>query len=260
MKSFCFTVDDNIRFLKEITERGYGSMFDHPYPAMYRRLHREFGLCVQLNLFYQTRSGDFDLSQMSDRYASEWAENAHWLKLSFHSDLENVDPYVQADFDEVFTHCAKVNREILRFASPASLAKTTTIHYCRLTEQGIRAVEENGVCGLLGLFGTEDAPGTSYGLDRESADRIRSGETLKRGAISYGSIDLVLNRFSTEEILSALSTMTSRDAVRVMIHEQYFYSDYRRYQPEFEEKLRATFSFLTEKGYESRFFENLISP
>ena len=43
---FCFTVDDNIRFLKEITENRYQSIFDHPYLAMYRRLHEEFDLKV----------------------------------------------------------------------------------------------------------------------------------------------------------------------------------------------------------------------
>ena len=56
-------------------------MFDHPYLAMYRRLHEEFGLKVQLNLFYRMES--FDLSQVSDAYYEEWKENSDWLKLSF---------------------------------------------------------------------------------------------------------------------------------------------------------------------------------
>ena len=80
IKNYCFTVDDNIRFLKEITEVCYRSIFEHPYLSMYRRLHERFGLKVQLNLFY--REGDFDLSQMTDRYYEEWKENADWIKLS----------------------------------------------------------------------------------------------------------------------------------------------------------------------------------
>ena len=31
-------------------------MFDHPYLAMYRRLHEKFGLKVQLNLFYDAEA------------------------------------------------------------------------------------------------------------------------------------------------------------------------------------------------------------
>ena len=43
-----------------------------------------------------------------------------------------------------------------------------------------------------------------------------------------------------------------------MIHEQYFYPDYKNYQPDFEEKIDAAFGFLTENGYESIFFEEYI--
>ena len=49
MKTFCFTVDDNIRCLREINEKNYDSIFDHPYLAVYKRLHERFGLKVQLN-------------------------------------------------------------------------------------------------------------------------------------------------------------------------------------------------------------------
>jgi hypothetical protein len=91
MKSFCFTVDDNIRFLKELSFGEYGSMFEHPYLAMWKRFHERFGLCVQLNLFYECDG--FDLSQMSEKYRDEWESNSDWLKLSFHSRLENERPY-----------------------------------------------------------------------------------------------------------------------------------------------------------------------
>ena len=85
MKLFCFTIDDNIRFLKEIMVQSMSSIFDHPYMAMLRRLHEKFDLKIQLNMFY--RMDGFDLSQMSDRYSEEWASAADWLKLSFHSDF-----------------------------------------------------------------------------------------------------------------------------------------------------------------------------
>ena len=52
----------------------------------------------------------------------------------------------------------------------------------------------------------------------------------------------------------------TRKSLCVMIHEQYFYGDYKAYQPDFEEKLTAVFSYLAENGYQSRFFEELITP
>ena len=252
MKSFCFTVDDNIRFLKEITEKCYQSIFDHPYLSMYRRLHEKFGLKVQLNLFY--RMGGFDLSQMSNQYYAEWKENSDWLKLSFHSDYENVSPYEASEYDEVYEDCKRTNDEIKRFASSAALASTTTIHYCLLTDAGLNAIEDNGVSGLLGLFGTDKEPRTSYGIGDAESKRIRNGEIVKLGNISFASIDIVLNQFSTDEIIEKLENLKHRSGIRVMIHEQYFYEDYKRYQPDFEQKLRETFAFLVDHGYQSEFF------
>ena len=114
MKNFVFTVDDNIRFLKELSEGNKKSLFSHPYCAMYRRLHEKYGLKVQMNLFYEM-SG-FTLSEMTGRFQKEFSENADWLKLSFHSLLENVEPYLSSGYSKVYADCQAVHREILRFA------------------------------------------------------------------------------------------------------------------------------------------------
>lgn len=253
MKQFCYTVDDNIRFLKEINERRPNSLFDHPYLAMYKRFYESFGLRVQLNLFDQCP--DFDLSEMTDRYRDEWAANANWLKLSFHSRRESARPYEKAGYDEVFADCGAVHREILRFAGEESLAKTTTVHYCLTTNEGITALRDHGIVGLLGLYGEDQQPNRSYQSTEEECTRLRAGETVISDGIAYAGIDIILNCFDTDEILRRLSVLMGRRLVKVMIHEQYFYSDYPRYQPEFEEKLCKTFSYLSENGYESRFFE-----
>ena len=256
MKTFCFTVDDNIKFLKEISQRNYKSIFEHPYLAMYKRLHEEFNLKVQLNLFYRTEN--FDLSKMSSAYCSEWEENADWLKLSFHSDFENVKPYEFSGYDEVYQDCKMVNEQILRFSSPSSLAKTTTIHYCLTTTEGLNALAKNNVLGLLGLFGDNKNRLTSYGLGESEVARIREGEIVRSGTIHFAPIDIILNGFSKQQILMQLENLLTRKNIWVMIHEQYFYDDYEHYQPDFEEKLAATFSFLRTHGYGSVFFEEMI--
>ena len=257
MKNFCFTVDDNIRFFKELVEGSFESIFEHPYLALYKRLHEKFGLKVQLNLFYECEG--FDLSRMTDRFFSEWEANSDWLKLSFHSRLENVKPYISSGYEEVFEDCRKVHREILRFASPSALARTTTVHYCLATAEGLRALSDNSIEGLLGLYGDEGSPRSSYLNTPEQCERIRKGEAVPHGGIAYGCIDVVLNRFSTEENLRKLNGLSHKNTIRVMIHEQYFYPDYRHYQSDFEEKLTAVFAYLTENGYVSEFFENELT-
>ncbi len=253
MKTFCFTVDDNIRFFKEITENNYNSIFEHPYLNMYKRLHDKFNLKVQLNLFYCLN--DFNLSFFSDKYYTEWQENADWLKLSFHSAGEKSNPYINSGYDEVYNDCKRVNDEILRFAHKNTLAKTTTIHCCRTTSDGLKALEDNNISGLLGLWAKGENPRISYEVDD---DRIYNGEIAKKDDISFSKIDIILNAFSKDKILAELENLKDRDFIKIMIHEQYFYPDYKNYQPEFEEKIASAFNFLMENGYKSVFFEELI--
>ena len=184
-------------------------------------------------------------------------ENAGWLKLSFHSRLENVEPYISSGYREVYEDCQSVHDEILRFAGEKSLAKTTTIHYCKATEEGIRALRDNGIKGLLGLFGTEGKPSSSYSLKEETCARIRKGDIIREGGMDFCSIDLVMNLYEKEQLIERLNSLMQRDHLRVMIHEQYFYPDYHAYQPDFEEKIGSAFQLLIQNGYESRFAEEL---
>ena len=252
MKQYCFTVDDNLRCLQELSEGEYSSIFEHPYFAMYKRLHERFALKVQLNLFYENPK--FNLSEMSDRFKDEWQANADWLRMSFHSRLENFQPYINSGYDEVYEDCKAVNQEIVRFAGEKSLARTTTIHYCYATEEGLQALKDNGVEGLLGLFGTR----VSYLRTPEQCDILRSGEIVKDDGISYAMIDAVLNNLKIEDILPTLERYKDRKFVRVMIHEQYFYSDFDRYQPDFEEKIALAFDFFEKNGFDSILFEEKL--
>jgi len=256
MKRFTFTVDDNIKFFKEITENNLDSIFDHPYLAMYKRLHEKHNLKIQLNLFYECKG--FNLSLFSDKYKEEWERASDWLKLSFHSKLENVKPYEFSGYDEVYTDCRRVNEEILRFSSEKSLAKTTTVHYCLTTKEGLRALADNGVTGLLGLYGKDQNPSVSYCRSEEETEKIVNGETVEENGISYAGLDIVLNCHKKEENLRRLDRVFGRKLIKIMIHEQYFYKDLPYYQEDFEEKIDAAFSALSSNGYKSVFFEETI--
>jgi len=195
---------------------------------------------------------------MTDRYIDEWRANSDWLKLSFHSRLENERPYEHSPYGEVYRDCSAVHEQICRFASEKALAKTTTVHYCLATKDGLSALSQVGVRGLLGLFGTNEEPMISYGLSDSDARFIRSGGVPERGGMYFACIDIVLNLYDIEHILAMLNALKFKEHINVMIHEQYFYRDYHAYQPNFEEKLTKTFEFFEENGYQSCFFESLL--
>ena len=255
-KKAYFFIDDTIWAFRDIARQKPASIFDQPFLALMKEAHDKYGMKVQLNLFYECEG--FCLSDMTDRYKDEWADSADWLKMSFHSRLENVRPYEESGFGEVFLDCFDVNGEIRRFAGENSLAKTTTIHYCALTDNGIDAVKSNGYKGLLGLYSTGDSPRVSYQNSTDEAEKLVCGELVERGGITYGAIDIVLNLFTKEENLRQISSLLDRSLIKIMIHEQYFYEDYRRYIPDFEEILSSSFELLTNSGYKSEFLEKVI--
>ena len=253
---FCFTVDDNIKFFQQLNDKPVDDIFSHGYLKGWKKLHDKYGLKVQFNVFYKYVDGSFDLSKMTDRYKSQFDKNSDWLKFSFHSEKENVKPYEASDYNQVYGDISKVNAELERIVGKSALADTTTIHYCLLTDGGKRAVKENGVKGLLGLFGNEEAKRTSYGIGYENAERIRKGEIIDIDGIKYAGIDVILNLYSAEEIKSKLKGIIGRDYIKIMTHEQYYYKDYFNYQPDYFYKNEQAVKMLIESGYESSFYQD----
>ena len=253
---FCFTVDDNIKFFADLCSSDTNDIFMHGYLKGWKDLHDKYGLKVQFNVFYKYVDGTFDLSKMTDRFKNQFEQNSDWLKFSFHSEEENVKPYEFSDYKKVYEDIRKVNEELERIVGKSSLADTTTVHYCLLTDGGKRAVKENGVKGLLGLFGNEEEKRTSYGLDYDTAERIRNGETVEIDGVKYGGIDVILNLHNAEEIKCKLKKLLGRKYIKIMTHEQYFYTDYFNYQPDFFYKNEQAVKLLIESGYESDFYQN----
>jgi hypothetical protein len=75
--------------------------------------------------------------------------------------------------------------------------------------------------------------------------------------ILFGRIDRVLNVGTYEENINALDDImaspTRGGFVSVMIHEQYFYEDYRAYLPDFEKRVLAACELLVKNGYVGKF-------
>lgn len=255
MFNFCFTVDDNIKCLKDVSENVYDSVFDNVYFAMLKRLHEKFNIKIQLNLFFT--DGNFDLTMVSNRYKSEFENNSSWLKFSFHSKEQKPRPYEFSDYDEVYNDCIQTNKEIVRFAGENALAKTVTLHYCLATNDGLKALKDCNVLGLLGLYGDDKNLRKSYQNNDLEIEKLRLGETLFLDGLFYAGIDAVINTLTIDEIPQAINKKLGRRLIKIMIHEQYFYPDYSRYQKDFEAKLEVVFKILNSNGYKSIFFEQI---
>lgn len=246
-----FSVDDNIRFLQELTEGEYSSVFEHPYLKMYKRLHEKYGTKFQLNLFY-TMNG-FDLSMMTDKYKKEWQENADWLRFSFHSRSDAPPfPYKDSEYAEVYRDCQDVHREVRRFAGEECLSYFITVHYCQASPEAIRALSDCGIKGMVGLF--KDAE--CYGRKFDGANMTLEYDN-EMGMYLFCN-DIILNLYPLSMVEELLSRDDHKQFTEVMIHEQYYYPDYFAHIPDFEKILEATIKYLTEKGRKSVWLEEFV--
>ena len=267
--SFRLSSDDNIRFLKELTERDYTSIFEHPYLAVYKKAHDLYGAKAHLNLFYafdeQARAcfseehDYFDLSMMTGRYKEEFRANADWLKLTFHAYSEFPDkPYKYATADKIREDCIKVYREIVRFAGEECVSNSTTVHWGEANRECVRALRALGFRSLTGYFVKDDEgrPLVSYYAENELVEHIEPRDFWvdTQEDMIFGRIDCVLNmdtlEICNERVADAATDPHRGGFVSIMIHEQYFYPDYINYCPDFEARVLEPCKYLWECGYQ----------
>ena len=263
---FRVSVDDNIRFLQDIAERDYNSIFENPYLAMYRSLHEKYGVKIHMNIYWESPEyGTFTLPQLSDRYKQEWLDNRNWLHLSFHARADKPDwPYLHAGYQKVYDDCLPVMREIRRFAG--KVGHVTTLHFAETGKDGIRALYDCGIRVLLGDY-TLDANGNPYicyGATCEQYNAVRKHCFWKdpETKMIFCPCDLVLNTGELSEVRSTMDEFErkwpNRAFVDILIHEQYFYSDYRRYLPDYRRRLEEGIEWCLENGYAPGFIDEIL--
>ena len=259
-----FSIDDNIQFLKDIAEHAatYASIFDNPYLAFWREMHRNYGAKFHFNIYYQTQG--FNLSQMPVRYRQEWRQNADWIRLTFHARANEPDrPYLEAPAGQIRQDYRLVTREIERFAGQELLSPFTTIHWGTTTLAGARALRGEGVRGLAGYFEARDElPTVCYYLPLERWRYLMGRDYWKdtREDLIFIRHDIVVNTVPLEKIVPHLERVAAdprqSEVLELMIHEQYFYPGYLAYQPDFRQRVERALQWVTQRGYKPVFYKD----
>jgi len=258
-----FSTDDNIWFLRDIARNAdkYTSIFDNPYLAMWRDLHRKYGTKVHHNLYYQTEG--FNLSQMPDKFRAEWQRNSDWMRLSFHALANDPGrPYIHASAEQIVRDYRLVVREIERFAGKEVLHPITTIHWGETTLAAARALRREGSRILAGYFAVRnDLPAVGYYLTVPQLRHMMGRDYWKdtREDIIFVRHDIVVNTVPLAGIDGHLERVASdpnqSQVMELMIHEQYFYPDYQSYEPDYRQRVERAIEWVTKRGYKPVFYE-----
>ena len=153
--------------------------------------------------------------------------------------------------------CMAVCREIVRFAGEECISNSTTAHWGSANREAVRSLRALGFRSLTGYLtlGPNGNPSVSYYLPKELVQHLDSRDFWvdTEEDMIFGRIDKVLNLNSPEkvqqDVRDAIAHPHRGGFVSVMIHEQYFYPDYRSHLPDFEQRVLAACRILTEAGY-----------
>jgi len=264
-KRYRFSLDDNIWFLRDIYRGDCRSIFDSPYMAMWRELNRNYGTKVHINIYYWTPG--FDLSMLSDRYKSEWCDNAEWLRLTFHAFRDQPGkPYLTAPYSHMAHDFDLVTNEIARIAGEELLSPFTTVHWGEATLDGCRALRDRGIVGLSGGFRPDNngqrAVGYYLNEDEPIFSHIRERGYWKdtKADILHDMLEVCANKRTLAEIVPWLEEVASlpehSDVVSVIIHEQYFYPEFRAHLPDYKQRCETAIRWLTERDYRPVFYDD----
>lgn len=256
-----FSIDDNSFFLRDIAQKKYPSLFDCFYLKMLRDLHTKYGARFVLNIYYTTEDG-FELPQFPDRYKSEWADQADWLKLAFHAYANKPDrPYQYAPPRRLIADLDKVAEQIVRFAGEQTYSPPTVIHWGMVQPAALPLLAQRGVRVLSGYFRRGSAGwDVNYLLDDDRSEYLSRHDALMDfgSGIVFSRVDIVCNNTPRDRIVPTLAPLAkdpnTAEIMDLFTHEQYFWPFYSRYVPDHAQRLDTAIGWVTEHGYKPVFF------
>ena len=246
MNYYNFFIDDNIRFLKDIADSGTSRLFDHFYLNGLKILHDKYNTKFTLNLFYKDEDSTFTLSDFPEKYSEQWSEVSSWLKLSFHAYINHPSkPYAETGhrFEKLPHDYDLIKKEVCRFASEESFIAPVIVHFYDC-----------------------DSP-TDFDYLKQQGMKVfslRECEQFKfsdEKGVYLTNVELFCEHFTPEEarqtVIKAINK--GKQYINMGAHEQYFYKDFVKYNPDNFQRLELAIKTATEANYKPVYFNELFA-
>ncbi|MEO5341291.1 MAG: hypothetical protein H7837_12375 [Magnetococcus sp. MYC-9] len=183
-----FSIDDVFASLIEVSDAKI-PLFAHPYFAMLKRLHGEYGLTVGLHLFHEGRIGGKLRSLRDIRDLRNEIENdGDWLFFGPHALNFETAPYNQTPADQIASF-DKIYAEIDRFAGRAFYAQWVRLHYY---SESYELADYFAGKGVAALFSTE-RPAGSHRMPGEIKDGL-----IHTGSATFERMNFIRTQFRVE--------------------------------------------------------------
>lgn len=235
--------DDSITVFEDLTNNAntYDSIFDNDFLSYLKNMHDQYGAVFSLYCYYE--NDQFNLSQATDKYSAEFANNADWLKFGYHG-TNGEEKMADLSASDAVSKYETVINELIRITGGTNtLDKAPRLHYFSGNEPALVAISDtkNGSNGFL----TADDDRDSYYLQGDENLYIDMNDYMKDdNGIYFVSTDLRLeNTLNPYYSLTKIADDESQNkCIEVFTHEW-------KYGKLMKLKLWATCFFSYKEGY-----------
>ena len=156
--------DDTAASLLNLNNAEYDSLFDEPFFKWLKGLHDTYGAKFSMYVFADC------LSDVTDRFAAEFAAASDWMKFGLHSP-NNDSNYKSATYDEGKQAWNDFVANIVRITgTEACIDRIPRLHNFAGSKNAVLGMRDAN-CGALGFLAADDTR-TSYYLSASNSNKL----------------------------------------------------------------------------------------
>lgn len=250
-KLFHLSFDDTVLIFKDIENKKPQSIFNVPTIAWFKELHDKYGITISCYVYYE--DGDFNLSQVTDKYRVEFVSNSDWLRFGFHTINSKTD-YSQGVI--VDDYKMTIN-ELKRIVGTESIDNFIRLQMFQGSYEEIKKLTELDEEPIVGLLSADDNR-QSYYLSDEKNKFLYSHDSLYEDDLNLWFVSTDLR---TEYVGSVKSKIKEFDTSAWNNQKDYLviFTHEWALSVENKNKVEKFCEYASEKGYKSIFLEDEFS-
>ena len=247
---FNLSFDDTIIIFEDISENDYNSIFDNQTLNWYRQLHRDYGVVISCYVYYE--DGEFNLSQVPDKYKDEFVKNSNWLRFGFHT-LNGETDYKKG---KITNDYIKTINQLKRIVGKQSIDNVIRLQMFQGSYKEIKQLSQlvdEPVKGLL----TADDKRQSYYLNKDNSKYIYCHDEYYD---SDANIHFFSTDFRTENVQNINSKLRelSTDSWNNQTGDLVIFSHEWALSMENKDKIEKVCKYADKNNYRFVFFEDMI--
>lgn len=248
---FNLSFDDTILIFEDISSKNYDSIFENATLAWYKDLHSKYGVTVSCFVYYE--DGDFNLSDVTERYRDEFEKNSNWLRFGFHTVDKDTNYQTR---NNLVSDYEKTVQQLKRIVGSNAIDNVIRLQnfqgtYAEISQ--LAKLEDEPIKGLL----TADDMRQSYYLSSKANSYIYAHDEL------YDE-DTGLYFFSTDfrtEYVDNMGTKLKelqKDCWNNQTGDLVVFSHEWDLSMENKAKIEKICKYACDKGYRFEFFEDIL--